>query len=183
DEGRVVHRGKWVRTQLLCQYVPPLSSVMVQAKVGPSAPDKTARDRVVEATEQPLCQGCHSLMNPLGFPFEMFNHAGFLRATDHGHAPDGSSVLENMPDPALDGPVKDAVELSEKLAQSPYVERCFLRQAFRYFMGRDETEADACTLAAMEQAYDGQGGSLQAALAALFTSETFLYRASAEVTP
>jgi hypothetical protein len=178
DDPSLVHRGKWVRTQLLCDYVPPLSSVKVQAKVGPSAPDKTARDRVVEATGKTQCQGCHGLMNPLGFPFEIYNHAGFVRASDHGHAPDGSSMLEYMPDPTLDGPVKDAVDLSEKLAGSDYVKRCFLRQAFRYFAGRDETPADACALAAMEQAYDSHSGSFQAALDALFASDPFLYRSN-----
>lgn len=176
DDPSAVHRGKWIRTQLLCDFVPPLSAVTVQAMVGPSAPEKRARDRLLDATSGPKCIGCHGMMNPLGLPFEIYNHAGFLRVTDHDKAPDGSAVLAGMPDPSLDGPVRDGVELAEKLAQSDYAKRCFLRQAFRYFMGRDETPADGCVLLAMEQAYDANDGSFNAMLSALFTSETFLYR-------
>lgn len=181
DDASVVHRGKLIRENLLCQTVPGLELVMVEAMLVPSAPDKRARDRIAESIEDNAeCLGCHSLMNPLGYPFEIYNHAGFLRADDHGMAPDGSALLEGMPDPALDGPVADAVELSEKLAASAHVKRCFIRQAFRFFMGRSETEADACALSAMESAYDDSGGSFLAMLEALATSDGFLYRHDAE---
>lgn len=181
DDPSAVHRGKWVREQLLCGYVPPLSQVRVQAQVGPHRDDTTARGRLEAATGKSECQGCHSLMNPLGFAFETYNHSGYLRNRDHAPdggwmAPSGASVLSGMPDPALNGPVRDAVELSEKLADSPWVKRCFLRQAFRYYMGRNENRTDACTLAAMENAYDSNGGSFKAALSALMTSPTWTTR-------
>lgn len=181
DDPSAVHRGKWVREMLLCGYVPPLSQVRVVAQVGPHAADKNARRRLEDATGKLECQGCHGLMNPLGLPFETYNHAGYLRLRDHAPdggwgAPDGTSSLSGMPDPLLNGPVRDAVDLSEKLAASPHVKRCFLRQAFRYFMGRNENRTDACTLAAMEQAYDSNGGSLKAALSALMTSTTWTER-------
>ncbi|MBL8950244.1 MAG: DUF1588 domain-containing protein [Myxococcaceae bacterium] len=181
DDPSAVHRGKWVREMLLCGYVPPLSQVRVVAQVGPHAADKNARRRLEDATGKAECQGCHGLMNPLGLPFETYNHAGYLRERDHavdgGWAmPDGTSSLAGMPDPTLNGPVRDAVELSEKLSVSPHVKRCFLRHTFRYFMGRNENRSDACTLAAMEQAYDSNGGSFKAALSALMTSETWTER-------
>ncbi len=181
DDPSAVHRGKWVRERLLCGYVPPLSQVRVQAQVGPHRDDQNARARLEAATNKQECQACHSLMNPLGLPFETYNHAGYLRNRDHAPdggwmAPDGRSVLAGMPDPALNGPVRDAVELTEKLAASPWVKRCFLRHAFRYYMGRNENRTDACTLAAMENAYDSNGGSFKAALSALMTSETWTTR-------
>lgn len=181
DDPSAVHRGKWVRQKLLCGYVPPLSQVRVQALVGPHARDKNARARLEEATARQECQGCHALMNPLGVPFELYNHAGYLRRADHAPdggwmPPDGHSTLTGLPDPALNGPVRDAVELSEKLAASPYVKRCFIRQSFRYFMGRDENVSDACTLARMEQAYDSNNGSFKALLKALMTSDTWQTR-------
>ena len=60
-------------------------------------------------------------------------------------------------------------------SESEHVERCFLRQMFRYFMGRDETPADACTLAAMEAAYS-ESGSFIDVLQTLASSDVFLYR-------
>jgi hypothetical protein len=174
----LVRRGKWIRESLLCQYVPPLSSVKVPAMVGKRDPSKTARMRVQEATEQPgsLCIGCHAAMNPLGYPFEIYNHAGFLRSVEHnGTAPNGTSLLEGMPDATLDGPVADAVEMSKKLANSSHVRQCFVRQTFRYFAGRNENRADACTLVKMDQAYSNKG-SFYTMLSALVSSDAFLKR-------
>jgi hypothetical protein len=181
DDPSPVHRGKWVREQLLCGYVPPLSEVKVVAMVGPHAANKSARTRLEAATGSTQCQTCHALMNPLGMPFEIYNHAGYLRRQDHAPdagwmPPDGKSTLTGMPDPALDGQVADAVVLSQKLANSPYVKRCFIRHVFRYFMGRNENKTDACTLVQMEQAYDGSGGSMKALLKSLATSETWKSR-------
>jgi hypothetical protein len=183
DDPSIVHRGKWIRESLLCGYVPPLGAVRARAVVGPHAPNKSARMRVDDATGKSECQGCHQLMNPLGYPFEIYNHAGYVRVKDHAAdggfaAPDGSSVLSGMPDPALDGPVRDAVELAEKLAASNYTKRCFLRQTFRHFMGRDENITDACTLTRMEQAYDGNGGSFMKTVGALIASDTWKTRST-----
>lgn len=181
DDPSAVHRGKWVRENLLCGYVPPLSEVRVEAKVGPHAADKNARTRLEDATGKQACQTCHSLMNPLGYTFEIYNHAGYLRAHDRSPdggkmTPDGKVTLTGMPDPALNGVIRDAVELSEKLADSAWVKRCFIRHTFRYFMGRDENRSDACTLTQMEAAYDGSNGSFRALLSSLMTSDTWTTR-------
>jgi len=186
DSASLIHRGHWIREKLFCQSVPPLELVMVEAQLGPSAPDKRARDRVYEATEAEdkavTCGWCHGQMNSLGYPFEIYNHAGYLRFDDHGHPPDGSSLITNAPDPALNGPLTDAVEFSVKLSQSTHVKRCFIRQAFRFFMGRNETLADSCVLAAMESAYDEQGSFIDM-LIALSTSDVFRYRHHTEPDP
>ena len=104
-----------------------------------------------------------------------------LYAGDVLYVPRGAPhVLEDLPDPALNGPVVDATDLVNRLAASDHVKRCFVRQTFRAFMGRNERLADACTLAAMEAAYDGHDGSFVAMLEALVTSGTFRYRSVEE---
>jgi hypothetical protein len=183
DDPSLVHRGKWVRQNLFCETVPGLELVMVQAAVGASSPNLSARDRVDAATNaNPTCMGCHALMNPLGYPFEMYNHAGFLRAYDKlemdgsQHPPDATSTISNLPDPALNIAVKNAVDFAQHLSTSPYARRCFIRQAFRYFMGRDETMADQCTLTAMEAALDK--GSFFDMLGVLASSDSVIYRSN-----
>ncbi|MEW5854708.1 MAG: DUF1588 domain-containing protein [Myxococcota bacterium] len=180
DDASLVHRGKWIRENLLCEVVPPLELVQVEAKLVPSDPAKSARDRVHESIDlgpnAATCLGCHSLMNPLGYPFEIYNHAGFVRATDHGRPPDGSSTITNAPDPALNTSVTNAVDLSTRLAASPHAKRCFIRQTFRYFMGRNETPADACVLQEMENTLQESNGSFLSMLKTLVTSDAFLYR-------
>lgn len=171
----VVHRGRWIRQHLLCQDVPDVP-LGVDASLGDDTMGLSARQRIQAKTEQPACDTCHKLMNPLGYPFEEFNHTGFTRITDHGAEPSGASLLREMPDPALDGlEVQSAAEFSAALGRSPWVKRCFVRQAFRYYMGREETMADACTLTKMEAAYETRGSFVDM-LVALLTSKAFTHR-------
>lgn len=179
NDPSAIHRGKWVYEQLLCGLVPPVP-ITVDAMLDPATADKSARERLVtQLDERPECAGCHKMMNPLGYTFEIYNHAGFVRDQDHGQAPSGMATLPILPpgDSVMQAGmvVRDAVDLMDYLARSPRVKRCFIRQSFRYFVGRDETYADACALQQMEQAYD-QRGSMIDMLTALFQSNTFLYR-------
>ena len=79
-------------------------------------------------------------------------------------------------DPALDGPVEDAIDMITRLANSERVEQVFVRHAFRYWMGRNETIHDAPILQEAHQAYKESGGSMQALITSLVTSDAFLYR-------
>nr|WP_276599496.1 DUF1588 domain-containing protein [Nannocystis sp. SCPEA4] len=176
NDPNLVHRGKWIREELLCQNVPDLP-ITVDAKLSEASKSQSARQRMSEQIDaDPYCAGCHALMNPLGYPFEIYNHAGFLRVEDHGGPPDGTSNLVGMPSPELDGPVTSAIDFSQRLANSRYAKRCFMRQAFRYFAGREETMHDACTMVAIEKAYDDSGGSFTEMLIALFNSDSFQTR-------
>jgi hypothetical protein len=177
DGPSLVLRGKWVRENLFCERVPPLELVMVEAQLIESDGTLTARERVEQSTENRAeCMACHQYMNELGKPFELYNHAGFSRLTDHGSPPDGSAVLTNAPDPALNRAYTSAPDFMEALGDSEHVKRCFIRQSFRFFAGRDETPADACVLSEMETAYDANDGSFLSMLEALATSDTLLYR-------
>jgi len=176
NDPNLVHRGKWIREELLCLNVPALP-LTVDAALSEESRMHSARTRISEQIDDdPYCAECHQYMNPLGYPFEIYNHAGFVRVEDHGEEPDGTSSLENMPSPELNGPVTDAIDLSSRLGSSPYAKRCFIRQSFRYFAGREETIHDACTMVALEKAYDDSGGSFTELLIAIFTSDSFQYR-------
>ncbi|MEM9195619.1 MAG: DUF1588 domain-containing protein [Myxococcota bacterium] len=183
NDPSVVERGKWIRENLLCGSIPDVP-ITVDASFPVETNHLPARDRLAMTTgADAYCQGCHQQMDPLGLPFEIYNHAGFLRADDHGSAPNGESTVLHTGDPTLDVTVRDAVDLSERFADSELVLQCFIRQVFRYFASRPETVADACTLSAMQRAYEAENGSLQAALGALMTSPTFLHRHDAPEAP
>jgi hypothetical protein len=64
----------------------------------------------------------------------------------------------------------------QKLAESERVEQVFVRHAFRFWMGRNETLNDAPILQAAHRAYRASGGSMKALITALVTSDAFLYR-------
>ncbi|MEM6785898.1 MAG: DUF1588 domain-containing protein [Myxococcota bacterium] len=181
DGASLVLRGKWIREQLFCQTVPPLGLVMVEAQLGPSAPDLPARERVRVATEDgpnaTACNGCHQWMNDLGHPFESFNHAGFLREFDRGGAVDATAVIDNLPEDSLNRSYPDTRTFIEALAASRYARRGFIRHAFRYFMARPEQLIDGCTLVEMENALDDTGSFIDM-LSALVASDTFARRTS-----
>ena len=89
---------------------------------------------------------------------------------------DTSGEIIDSGDPALDGKVSNAIELIEKLANSERAEQVFVRHAFRFWMGRNETLNDAPVLQAAHKAYKENGGSMNALIVSLLTSDAFLYR-------
>ena len=106
----------------------------------------------------------------------MFSHAGLYRTTDNGKKLNTKGAIIDSGDPELDGPVKDALEMIDRLAASERVHQVFVRHAFRFWMGRNETIHDAPVLQDAYRAYRDNGGSMNALLASLLTSDAFLYR-------
>jgi hypothetical protein len=106
----------------------------------------------------------------------MYNHLGLRRITELGEPVDTSGEILDSGDPALDGPVKNALEMIDKLAASERVEQVFVRHTFRFWTGRNETLKDSPTLQAAHRAYKENDGSMKALLISLLTSDAFLYR-------
>ncbi len=198
-----VHRGKFVREKLLAGTIPDVP-ITVDAQI-PEDHNKTLRGRLAVATENKNCWHCHISMNPLGNTFEMYDDFGRFRteeyleypehlvskrpdeAKDRNHLLDLRDVYKTLPvessgnlvgtrDPSLDGDLKDAVDLAGRLSKSRVVRQSFIRHAFRYFMGRNEFLSDSKTLIDAEQAYVDNGGSFDAVIVSLLTSDSFIYR-------
>ena len=89
---------------------------------------------------------------------------------------DTSGELVGTRDPKLDGEVKDAFDLVDRLARSERVRQSFVRHAFRYWMGRNETLDDSPTLMAADRAYVESDGSFTELLVSLLSSDSFLTR-------
>ena len=76
----------------------------------------------------------------------------------------------------LERKVNNAIELIKKLVESERTEQVFVRHAFRFWMGRNETLNDGPVLQEAYKAYKESGGSMNALLVSLLTSDAFLYR-------
>ena len=175
-ENDPIHRGKWIRERLLGGRLPDVP-ITVDAQI-PENAEKTLRERM-ERTRGAECWKCHQLMDPLGLPFEQFDHFGSLRETEKGRPVVVSGAIINSGVPGLDGPVAGPDELIKKLAESEHVQQVFVRHAFRFWMGRNETLDDARTLQDAYKAYKQSDGSMSALLKSLLTSDAFLYRTGA----
>jgi hypothetical protein len=174
NENEPVQRGRFVAESLLCQKVPdlPIGQVPKLPDLGPNA---TVRDRLKMHSADPACWACHKMLDPLGLAFEQYDHTGRFRASLVGQPVDASGELYATGN--ADGPFKNPIEMAGRLAGSPAVTQCFVRHAFRYWMGREELASDGCSVAAAQAAFDKDGGNYVELLAALFTSRAFLTRA------
>ena len=194
-DNHPIHRGRWIREKLLGGTIPDVP-ITVNAML-PNEPHHGLRERM-RVTREEYCWNCHRLMDPLGLPFEQFDHYGRFRlaeivedaektaaarAKNPLHSRDvrlipfeTTGAIEASGDPSIDGPVQDPFELIERLAKSKRVEQVFVRHVFRFFLGRNETLADGPTLRAAHEAYVDSDGSLKALLVSLLSSDPFLCR-------
>lgn len=172
-ENHPIHRGKWVREKLLGGTIPDVP-IGVDAQL-PDDPHKTLRERM-EVTNDAKCAHCHQKMNPLGLPFEQFDHFGRWRKTELDRPIVATGAVIASGDAELDGHVASPAELMRRLANSDRVRQVFIRHAFRYWMGRNENLGDARTLREADRVYVASGGSMKALIVSLLTSESFLYR-------
>ena len=172
-DNHAILRGRWIRERLLGGGIPDVP-ITVDAML-PDEPHNTLRERM-RVTRETYCWTCHQKMDPLGLPFEMYNHAGLYRTTELDNPVDTTGEIIYSGDPALDGKVGNALEMIDKLAHSERVEQVFVRHAFRFWMGRNETISDAPVLQDAWHAYRDSGGSMKALLTSLLTSDAFLYR-------
>jgi len=116
-------------------------------------------------------------MNPLGLPFEQYDHFGRFRFLELGKPVDVTSKIVNSGVPEVDGEIRTPFELIERLANSTHCEQVFVRYVFRFFMGRNETLGDAKTLQEAHKAYVDNDGSMKALVLSLLISDSFLFRA------
>ncbi len=195
-----IHRGKWIREKLLAGTIPDVP-ITVDAVIPPDH-NKTLRQRMEARTGDAYCWRCHQKMDPLGFPFESYDDFGRYRTHENLEHPDNlltpadkapltygaklpvyktlpvdpRGVLKGTGDKELDGEVKDAFDLIDRLAKSRKVRQSIIRHAFRYFMGRNETLSDSKTLIDAEKAYMENEGSFDEVIVSLLTSDSFIYR-------
>ena len=172
-DNHAIRRGRWIQERLLGGGIPDVP-ITVDAML-PDEPENTLRERM-RVTRQEYCWTCHRKMDPLGLPFEMYNHSGLFRELELGQSVDTTGEIIDSGVPELDGKVANAIELIQRIAVSERAEQVFVRHAFRFWMGRNETLNDGPVLQAAYRAYKDGGGSMKALLVSLLTSDAFLYR-------
>jgi hypothetical protein len=91
-----VERGKWILTNLLGvppqpppPNVPPLPDASSDGKV------LSLRERMEKHRANPVCAGCHKVMDPIGFALESFDGVGHWRTSEDGAAINTSGTLFN----------------------------------------------------------------------------------------
>lgn len=177
DQTSPVLRGKFIRSKLLCQPPPP-PPPDVDITVPDIKEGATARERFsAHLTAGTSCNGCHQLMDPIGLAFENFDAVGQYRDKEGGKPIDVSGAVNVVQDPGLAGAFTGVHELATKLAASDQVRDCVATQWFRFSAGRSDEEADACSIATLQDAFAATGGDLVELLVGMTQTDAFWYRA------
>jgi hypothetical protein len=89
-----VLRGKWVLDNILGSPPPPPPPNVPSLKDnGENGQMLTMRQRMEQHRANPVCAGCHSRMDPLGFALENFDALGKWRTVEANNSIDPSGVL------------------------------------------------------------------------------------------
>jgi hypothetical protein len=135
---RLVKRGVFFTRKMMCLPLgnppPGVDTTLANAQ------GDTERERIESVTAKPSCAGCHDSINPFGFMQENYDPIGRWRTRDEGH-PINSSIRLNLLD---EGPLDTSspVTALRAITSSARFQQCFVRQLFRFYMGRDETSGD-----------------------------------------
>ena len=158
-------RGAYLRRVLMCQPIPPpppnIETTLPEASDAP-----TLRERVARHLEEPVCAGCHNLMDPLGLSLENFDAIGRFRTEENGETIDASGYLEERE-------FDDTPGLGRALAASETTSRCLVRTMFRYGTGHAERPAETVILRDLHEQFLASGRSVQSLILALATSDGF----------
>jgi len=170
-----VKRGDWVLRRILGTPTPP-----PPANAGTlPADDKnfggmTLKERLASHQRNATCAGCHSRIDPLGFPLEKFDAVGRLRETYSDGKPIEVSTLthDKVTINDVDG-LADYLKANEKL-----VLRNFARKLLGYALGRTMTIGDQQLIDQLSQA--GSDTNISKLVTQIVTSKQFRNRRASE---
>jgi hypothetical protein len=172
-----IRRGTFVLRRIMCfnQAPPPPNVDNRPIEDLDSGSPKTIRQATEIRTMGAACIGCHSRIDPIGFAFEHYDAIGGYRDNE---------VITNLPLDSTgylsqsgnaDGPVANAVELSNLLAQSEAATDCLTKQWFSHAIRNDPELVDECTYGEVKDAM-GESRSMRELLVAIVTSNAFMYQ-------
>lgn len=140
----------------------------------------TVRDAVHLNTSGPSCSGCHSIINPAGFPLDHYNGIGQYEEVETGKDEDGTAwelpidasgqfVVADIKDPFSGG-----VALSEVLAKSKDVRHCVAERLFTHAFARHTDPHEASSLDWVKAEFAATD-NLRALVLAIVQSPAFLH--------
>jgi len=129
-------RGKALRELLLCQRVPhPPPNVDFSKVENPDPTLHTMRERLTAHRSNPVCAGCHRIVDPIGLGLENFDGVGEFRNTEGGETIDASGTLDGRS-------FKDAVGLGQALHDDPALPACLVSRMYSYGVGGAPANGD-----------------------------------------
>jgi len=169
-----VLRGAWILENITGTPVPaPPPDVEAFPETQEGEQPRTVRERLEQHRESPSCNGCHGVMDPLGFALENFDAIGEWRSKDreagepidaHGELVDGTHV---------EGPRA----LSTALLERPeLVVQALTEKLMTYALGRGVEYYDMPAVRAIVDRAAGDGYRFESILMGVVESDAFTMR-------
>lgn len=126
-----IHRGVFLARNILGVNLrqPPDAFTPLAAELHPKL---NTRERITLQTRAKDCQGCHNVINPLGFTLEHFDAIGRRRAAENGKPIDATGAFITRSGDTV--PFKDVNDLATFLASSDEVQEAFVARLFHAYV-------------------------------------------------
>lgn len=153
-----IHRGVFLTRSIVGRGLksPPIAVAFNDAEF---TPGMTMREKVEKLTRSENCQGCHAVINPLGFSLEWYDATGRFRRTEEGrpiHA--GSDYVNDDGRTVRLGGARDVAEFA--LANPASLE-AFIEQLFHYAIKQPALAYGPDVLPALRESFVASGFNLQ----------------------
>lgn len=127
----------------------------------------TMREKVTKLTRSENCQGCHAVINPLGFSLEHFDAVGRYRTEDAGRAIDAASDYAD--DDHASVRLAGARDVAEFAIASEHANRAFIEQLFHHLIKQSPRAYGPDTLARLRDSFIASGYNLRSLMADIAT--------------
>ena len=169
----LTHRGLFLREKLMCDRVNDPPPGVNNARPVPE-PGRSERYYSEQRVETRPCGDCHSKMDPLGYPFTVFDGLGARRDVDsQGNELTTDGVFAGLYQEGGGDRYADAREFAALLAADARVRECMILKPARFALGRSIDRADGCTLAAVRSAVERDGLTYRTIVRAIALQPSF----------
>lgn len=122
-----IHRGVFLTRNIVGRALksPPVAVAFNEADF---AANLSMREKVAELTRPQACQGCHSVINPLGFSLEHYDAVGRFRTKEAGRPI--NATAEYTTDDGKVVKLTGARDLAEFAIRSEHAQNAFIEQLF-----------------------------------------------------
>ena len=165
-----IHRGVFLTRNIVGRALksPPMAQEFNDANF---APNLTMREKVAELTRSQACQGCHSVINPLGFSLEQYDAVGRFRTKEGGRTIDASS--DYATDDGVIVKLKGPRDVAEFAITSEHAQNGFIEQLFHQIVKQPMRAYGPEVQKQLRQSFLASGYNVQKLLVDIATLSAF----------
>jgi hypothetical protein len=167
DRTSPVLRGLLVDQMLRCMVIPPPPPGVPPLPSTTSTPE-TVRQELEAHVTSPVCSGCHSLLDPIGFGMEYFDATGQYRTMDNGLPIDATGTLNGVAFHDLGG-------LETAIQADPALSPCLVANFYVNALGRAAIGLDEPAINTLTTQFAAAGNRVDQLLVSLVSSDSFRF--------